>query len=115
MNPVLIAYGALGAAITLEVAGTTFLAKSEQFTRVGPGLACLVLYAASFYCLSLALKSVPLGIAYASWGGLGIVLTALIGVFVFKNSFDWAAIVGIVLIVAGVLIMNLLSNTATHG
>lgn len=114
MTPVLIGYGILAAAISFEVAGTTFLARSEQFTRVVPSAACVLFYVASFYCLSLALKSVPLGVAYASWAGLGIVLTAVIGVFVFKNSFDWAAVIGMVLIVSGVLVMNLMSNAAAH-
>lgn len=114
MNPVLIAYGALAAAIVLEVIGTTLLQKSAQFTKLLPTAGMVVFYAASFYLLTHALKGMPLGIAYAMWGGLGIVLTALISVFVFKQGLDLAALAGIALIVTGVVVMNTLSSTVSH-
>lgn len=114
MNPVFSAYGALAAAIVLEVIGTTLLQKSAQFTKLLPTAGMVMFYAASFYMLTHALKGMPLGIAYAMWGGLGIVLTALISVFVFKQSLDYAALAGIGLIVTGVVVMNTLSNTAAH-
>ena len=114
MNPTLTAYGALAAAIVLEVIGTTLLQKSAQFTKPLPTAGMVMFYVASFYLLSQALKGMPLGIAYAMWGGLGIVLTALISVFYLKQSLDLAALVGIALIVAGVIVMNTLSSTVSH-
>ena len=115
MNPIALAYASLAGAIICEVVGTTFLQKSAQFTKLGPTLAMIALYAVSFYLLSQALKGMPLGIAYAMWGGLGIILTALISVFLFKQSLDPAAMAGIGLIVAGVIVMNAFSNSVTHG
>ena len=114
MNPTVTAYGALAAAIVLEVIGTTLLQKSAQFTKLLPTTGMVMFYVASFYLLSQALKGMPLGIAYAMWGGLGIVLTALISVFYLKQSLDFAALVGIALIVAGVVVMNTLSSTVSH-
>ncbi|MCX8997473.1 multidrug efflux SMR transporter [Rhizobiaceae bacterium BDR2-2] len=114
MNPVVMAYGFLAIAIVSEVTGSTFLQKSEQFTRFWPTLIMAGLYVTSFYLLSHALKAMPLGVAYAIWAGLGIVLTAGIGVVVFRQTLDAAAIIGIGLIVSGVVVMNLFSNTTTH-
>ena len=114
MSPTTIAYGYLGIAIICEVVGTTFLMKSEQFTRLVPTLIMVVLYVISFYLLTQTLKTIPLGIAYALWGGLGIVLTSLVGLVFFKQSLDTAAVVGIAMIVGGVMVMNLLSNSVVH-
>lgn len=114
MNSVVVAYGWLIAAIVSEVAGTTFLQKSEQFTRLMPTVTMAVFYAASFYCLSQALKSLPLGVAYAIWGGVGIVLTAVIGVVVFKQGLDLPAVIGIGLIVSGVVVVNVFSKSLAH-
>ena len=114
MSPNTIAYGYLAMAIICEVIGTTFLAKSEQFTRLVPTLIMGVLYAISFYFLTQTLKTIPLGVAYALWGGLGIVLTSLVSVVVFKQSLDAAAVVGITMIVSGVVVMNLLSKSMVH-
>lgn len=88
--------------------------KSEQFTRLVPTLIMCLLYVISFYLLAQTLKTIPLGIAYALWGGLGIVLTSLAGVVLFKQSLDTAAVVGIAMIVGGVVVMNLLSNSVVH-
>lgn len=101
-------------AIALEVTGTTFLQKSQQFTRLMPTIATFICYAASFYALTLVLRLMPLGIAYAIWSGLGMVLIALVGVVVFQQKLDLAAMIGLGLIIAGVLVINLLSNSATH-
>ncbi|WP_201610823.1 DMT family transporter [Psychrobacter submarinus] len=114
MSPATIAYSYLAIAIICEVVGTTFLVKSEQFTRLVPTLIMGVLYAISFYLLTQTIKTIPLGIAYALWGGLGIVLTLLVGVFFFKQSLDAAAVVGIAMIVGGVVVMNVLSNSVVH-
>ncbi|OCP00661.1 MULTISPECIES: multidrug efflux SMR transporter [unclassified Ensifer] len=114
MNSAVTAYFALGLAIALEVAGTMFLQKSMQFTRAWPTLAMVVLYAGSFYSLTHAVKAMPLSIAYAIWGGVGIILTAAVGYVVFKQAIDLAAVVGIGLIVSGVFVINLFSQTAVH-
>lgn len=111
MTPTIIAYSYLAAAIICEIIGTTFLVKSQEFTKVLPTLSMVILYALSFYFLTKSLRVIPLGIAYALWGGVGIVLTALIGLVVFKQSIDTPAIIGIGLIVAGVVVLNLFSNS----
>ncbi|TRW96334.1 multidrug efflux SMR transporter [Paracoccus sp. M683] len=107
-------YATLFTAITLEVIGTSFLQRSEQFTRLGPTLIMALSYAASFYFLSLVLRTMPLGIAYAIWSGLGIVLVSLIGLVLFGQKLDLAAVIGLGLIVAGVVVVNLFSNSVTH-
>ncbi|QFG36016.1 multidrug efflux SMR transporter [Paracoccus pantotrophus] len=107
-------YATLFTAITLEVVGTTFLQRSEQFTRLVPTLLMGLCYAGSFYFLSLALRAMPLGIAYAIWSGLGIVLVSLIGLVVFGQRLDFAAVLGLSMIVAGVVIVNLFSGSVTH-
>lgn len=114
MPPIVTAHIALACAIVLEVTGSTFLQKSDQFTRPWPTAAMAVCYVASFYALSQALKVLPLGIAYAIWGGLGIILTATVGVFVLRQAVDSAAWLGIGLIVAGVVVMNVFSRTTGH-
>ena len=114
MSSALSAYAALGLAIVLEVAGSAFLQRSEQFTRFWPTLAMAILYAGSFYCLSHAIKAMPLSVAYAVWGGVGIILTAAASYFLFQQMLDLAAIIGIALIVSGVFVINLFSQTAVH-
>lgn len=114
MPSLLQSWAALGVAIVLEVAGSSFLLKSEQFTRLMPSLLTLVLYALAFYTLSFALRHIPLGVAYAIWSGVGIVLTATISVVVFRQSLDLAALVGIGFIMTGVIIMNAFSRMAAH-
>jgi small multidrug resistance pump len=113
MNP-LIAYGALAIAIVAEVSGSSLLQKTEQFTKLWPTLAMALCFVVSLFFLSQALKVIPLGVAYAIWGGLGIVLTATVSVVVFRMSLDFWAIVGIAMIVGGVLVMNLLSHSTAH-
>ena len=114
MSPTMIAYGYLAIAIVCEVIGTTFLVKSEQFTRFIPTLIMAVLYAISFYLLTQTIKTIPIGIAYALWGGLGIVMTSLVGLFLFKQTLVTAAVIGIAMIVGGVVVMNLLSKSVAH-
>lgn len=110
----MLSYIALALAIVLEVAATTFLCKSEHFTKLVPTAICAVLYASSFYVLAQVLRTLPLGIAYASWGGLGLVLTVGIGMVVFKQKPDAIALVGIALIVVGVVLINGFSKMSTH-
>lgn len=114
MPSIFVSYIALGFAIALEVTGSTFLQKSEQFTRPLPTAAMALCYVASFYMLSQALKVLPLGIAYAIWAGLGIILTATVSFFVLRQALDVAAWLGIGLIVAGVIVMNVFSRTVGH-
>lgn len=114
MSPLIPAYASLAAAIALEVTGSSLLQKSQQFSKLMPTIGLALCFAASLYFLSIALKTIPLGVAYAIWGGLGIVLTAMVSVVVFRMTLDLAAIVGIGLIVSGVLVMNLLSESAAH-
>ena len=114
MKPVIAAYGALGVAIVLEVIGTTMLQKSEQFTRLIPTLAMAVCYLAAFYFLSIVLKTMPVGLAYAIWSGLGIVLISIIGYVVFGQKLDLAALIGLGFIIVGVVIVNGFSKSIGH-
>lgn len=107
-------YIPLVSAIVLEVLGTSMLQRSEQFTRIGPTVAMSLCYLASFYLLSVALKSMPLGVAYAIWSACGVALVAVIGLVVFGQKLDLAAVAGLVLIVAGVVVINVFSNTVGH-
>ncbi|CAN7512431.1 SMR family transporter [Rhizobium leguminosarum] len=107
-------YGLLFAAIVLEVIGTTALQLSQQFTRIGPMALVVACYAAAFYCLSLTLKSIPVGIAYAIWSALGIVLISSVGLVFFKQRLDLPAIVGLGLIISGVMVVNLFSKSVSH-
>ena len=101
-------------AVVSEVIGTSALKQSEGFTKLWPSLVVLIGFGFAFYFLSITLKVIPIGIAYAIWSGLGIVLISLIGWFWFGQKLDAAAIAGIALIGAGVLVMNLFSNSIAH-
>ncbi len=107
-------YVYLGLAILFEVAGSSFIKASNGFSKLLPTLVVAVAYLVCFYFLSLSLKTIPLGTAYAIWGGAGIVLTTLVPVFVFKQAIDIPAIIGITLIVGGVFIINFFSKTTIH-
>ncbi|GGB98464.1 multidrug transporter [Marivita lacus] len=101
-------------AVLAETIGTTALQASQQFSRPLPSIIVVVAYGAAFYLLAIALKTFPVGIAYAMWSGMGIVFIAIIGFAVFGQRLDWPAILGIGMIMAGILVINLFSNTATH-
>jgi len=101
-------------AVITETIGTAAMQSSEQFTRLWPSVLLVVAYGISFYFMSLTLKYMPVSIVYAIWSGLGIVLIGVIGWLVFKQSLDFAAIAGMSLIIAGVVVINLFSNSATH-
>jgi len=101
-------------AIISEVIGTTALNASQQFTRLVPSLITVAGYGLAFYFFSFSLKSIPMGVAYAIWGGVGIVLVTLIGFFYLKQRLDAPALAGIGLIVLGVLVMQLFSKTISH-
>lgn len=104
----------LGFAIFCEVLGTTALNASDGYSKPLPTLFSLLAFGISFFMLSLALKTIPVGVAYAIWSGAGIVLISAIGYFVFKQSLDGPALLGISLILAGVIVINRFSNTIGH-
>ncbi|MCG3267630.1 multidrug efflux SMR transporter [Yoonia sp. I 8.24] len=101
-------------AVIAETIGTSALQASAQFTRFWPSVVVVVAYAASFYLLALALKVIPVGILYAMWSGLGIVLIAGIGYVVFGQKLDLPAVIGLALILIGILVIHLFSNTSAH-
>lgn len=100
----------LSAAIVSEVIGTSALKSAEGFTRLWPSLIVVISYSIAFFFLSLTLKTIPVGIAYAIWSGVGIALISLIAWVVFGQKLDTAAIIGILLIVAGVMVLNIFSK-----
>jgi small multidrug resistance pump len=104
----------LAMAIVAEVVATTMLKASEGFTRLWPSLVVVVGYAVAFWGLSMVVKTMPLGIVYAIWSGMGIVLVSIAAVFVYQQKLDLPAVFGMGLIIAGVLVINLLSKTAAH-
>jgi len=104
----------LGIAILAEVAGTSFLKASLGFTRLWPSVGTMVGYGISFYFLALTLNSIPTGIAYAIWSGVGIILISVVGWIAFDQVLDGPALLGMALIVAGVLVINLFSKSTVH-
>lgn len=104
----------LSIAILSEVVGTSALKASEGFSRLWPSAVVVLGYALAFYLLSLTLKTIPVGVAYAVWSGAGIVLIALIGWLVYGQALDLPAIVGMSLIVAGVAVLQLFSKNVVH-
>jgi small multidrug resistance pump len=108
------AYLYLGTAILCEVIATSAMRASDGFTRLGPSVIVAFGYGLAFYLLSLTLRTVPLGIAYAVWSGLGIVLVSLVAYVVYDQSLDFAALAGMALILAGVVVMNVFSKATVH-
>lgn len=104
---------ALAVAIIAEVAGTSALKLSDGLSRLWPSMLVVVGYAIAFWSLALTLKRMRIGIAYAVWSGAGTVLITLVGILVFRQKLDAAGVAGIALIVAGVLVLNLLSHSAS--
>ena len=101
-------------AVLSEVIATTSLKFSEGFTKLVPSIVVVVGYGLSFYLLSMTLKVMPIGIAYALWSGIGITLTVILGKVIWNESLDWARITGIILIILGILIINLFSKATAH-
>lgn len=104
----------LGTAIISEVIATSALKASDGFSRPWPSIIVVIGYAISFYLLALTLKTIPVGIAYAIWSGLGIVLISLLGVVLFGQKLDLPAVIGMGLIIAGVIVMNVFSRAINH-
>ncbi|KQV29933.1 transporter [Rhizobium sp. Root73] len=113
MNPVML-YAVLVGAIVFEVLGTSAMQAAQHFSKLVPTLVMVVCYAIAFYLLSYTLRVIPVGIAYAIWSGLGIVLISLVGYFVFGQKLDLAAILGLGLIIAGVVVLNVFSKSTFH-
>jgi len=101
-------------AVLSEVIATTSLKFSDGFTKLLPSIIVVVGYGLSFYLLSITLKVMPIGIAYALWSEIGITLTVITGKIIWNESLDWARVTGIILIIIGILVINLFSKTTTH-
>ncbi|MTD39657.1 EamA family transporter [Erwinia sp. CPCC 100877] len=100
----------LAIAIICEVIATTALKLSDSFTRLAPSVVTVVFYGLAFYCLTFAMRTLPTGVIYAIWSGAGVVLIGLIGWLFLGQKLDWPAIIGMGLIIAGVLVINLFSS-----
>ena len=107
-------YVYLSIAIVAEVIGTSALKATNEFTRAGPSMVVVVGYGAAFFFLTLALRTIPVGVAYAIWSGIGVALIAAIAAVIYRQVPDFAAILGMSLIVAGVIVINLFSKIAVH-
>lgn len=107
-------YVFLFVAIAGEIVGTSALKASHGFTRLYPSLLTVGGYAITFYCLSLAIRTIPLGIAYAIWAGVGIAVITIIGAVVFGQHLNYPTMAGIALILIGVVIVNLCSGADIH-
>jgi len=107
-------YLILALAVLFETIGTTALQASQQFTKLMPSIVVVVAYAISFYMLSMTLRVMPVGIVYALWSGLGIIFIASIGFLVFGQKLDLPAVLGLAMIVGGIVVINLFSNSSTH-
>lgn len=108
------AYLILLIAVMFEGLGSTSLQASQQFTRFWPSVGVVVGFGSAFYCMMIVLQYLPLGITYAIWSGLGICLTAFLGWLIFKQQVDLPAMIGMGMIIAGIVVINLFSKTATH-
>lgn len=98
-------------AILSEVAATTALKASDQFSRLWPSVIVVLGYASAFYFMSMTLKSIPVGVTYAIWSGIGIILISITGYVFYQQKLDTPAMIGMAFIIAGVLIINLFSKT----
>lgn len=101
-------------AIVAEVLATSALKAADGFSRLWPSVVVVLGYGTAFYFLSLTLRTLPVGVAYAVWSGVGVVLVSIAGVVLYRQTLDAAAILGIVLILAGVLVMHLFSKAVPH-
>jgi len=107
-------YVILALAVVFETIGTSALKASEQFTRLGPSVMVALAYGVSFYLLSITLRTIPVGVVYALWSGLGIVSISIIGYLVFGQRLDLPAIAGLVLIISGIAVIHLFSSASPH-
>lgn len=107
-------FGVLFLAILSEVIATSALKFSEGFTKLAPSIVVTIGYGLSFYLLSNVLKVMPIGVTYAIWSGVGIVLTVFAGIFLWHEKLDWAKAIGIFLIIAGITLVNVVSESSVH-
>jgi small multidrug resistance pump len=107
-------YFYLALAIISEVAATSALKASAEFTKLVPSAIVIVGYGLAFYFMTLALRGIPLGITYAVWAGVGIVLITFVGAWFYHEAIDAAAIIGMSLIIAGVVVIHVFSKTSQH-
>ncbi len=107
-------YLALGIAIVAEVIATTALKASDSFTRLLPSLVVVAGYGIAFYFLTITLKTIPIGITYAIWSGLGIVLITISSYVVYRQTIDLPGLLGMALIIAGVIVLNVFSKSVVH-
>ena len=112
LNSPLIPYVYLAIAVAFEVIGTTALKASDSLTKLVPALVMGVSYAATFFFMAQVMRYLPVGITYAIWSGLGIVLISCISAFYFKEWLDLPAIIGLTLIIAGIVIIQAFSKTS---
>lgn len=108
------AYLYLAVAIIAEVTATSALKATEEFTKLYPSLIVIIGYGVAFYFMTLVLRTIPVGITYAVWSGLGVVLVAIVGAVLYKQIPDVAAIIGMGLIITGVLVIHVFSKSASH-
>lgn len=101
------AYFVLALSIVSEVFGSSMLKATNGFKRILPTIGVIIGYGIAFYALSLSLKTIPLGVAYAIWAGLGTALTALVGIIIYKESFNSKTLYGLILIIGGVILLNI--------
>lgn len=101
-------------AILSEIVATSALKAADGFTRPVPTAITVAGYVVAFFCLSIALRTIPMGIAYALWSGIGIVAISLVGLILYRQALDWGALAGIALILAGTLVINLFSRAGVH-
>jgi small multidrug resistance pump len=104
----------LSVAIVSEVIATSALKATEEFTRLWPSIIVAIGYLSAFYFLALTLRTIPIGIAYAIWSGVGVALITLVGWLFYKQTLDMPAFIGIALIVAGVVVLNVFSKAVPH-
>lgn len=107
-------YVYLAISIIAEVIATSALKASDGFTKTIPSIVVVVGYGVAFHFLSLTLKTIPLGVAYAIWAGVGVTVVAIVGWLLFGQKMDAPAIIGMGLIVAGVVVMQAFSKTVSH-
>lgn len=107
-------FGILFLAILSEVIATSALKFSEGFTKLIPSVVVVIGYGLSFYLLSITLKTLPIGVAYAIWSGVGLILTVLAEILLWQEKLDWARVTGIVLIIVGIIFINVVSSVKAH-
>lgn len=107
-------FGILFLAILSEVIATSALKFSEGFTKLIPSVVVVIGYGLSFYLLSITLKTLPIGVAYAIWSGVGLILTVLAGILLWQEKLDWARVTGIILIIVGIIFINVVSSVKAN-